>query len=49
MVDPRRARAALVEHVGPIRVNVTQDEIRLKARGDHIEAGLLAGTEGDVK
>jgi site-specific DNA recombinase len=46
--DPRRARLEMIEHVGPIRVRTTADEIILEARKGHLESGLLAatGTEG---
>ncbi len=48
MIDPRRARTEIAEHVGPIRVNVTEDEIVLESQKSHIASALLGatGTEG---
>jgi site-specific DNA recombinase len=44
MVDPRRARMEIAEHVGPIRVTTTPEEIRLEAQKGHMEAALLGAT-----
>ncbi len=48
MIDPRRARTELAEHVGPIQVVTTPSEIRLETQKGRFEAALLSatGTEG---
>jgi site-specific DNA recombinase len=43
-VDPRRGRMELAEHVGPIRVRTTPEEIILEASRGHMESVLLAAT-----
>ena len=35
--DPRRGRTEIAEHVGPIRVRTTPDEIVLEAHKWHLE------------
>jgi hypothetical protein len=44
MGDPRRARQEIAEHVGPIQVNTTADEIRLESKSGHLEQVLLSAT-----
>jgi hypothetical protein len=48
MVDPRRARIEMAEHVGPIRVRTTASEIVLAAQKGYLKSALLraAGTDG---
>jgi hypothetical protein len=47
MRDPRRRRAEIAEHVGPIRVRTTPEEIVLEAQKGHMGAVLLAAIGTD--
>jgi site-specific DNA recombinase len=42
--DPQRARLELREHVGPIRVRATAEEIVLESSREHMEAALLGNS-----
>jgi hypothetical protein len=41
---PRRGRAEIAEHVGPIRVRATPEEILLEAQKGHVGSVVLAAT-----
>jgi hypothetical protein len=47
MRDPRRGRAEIAEHVGPIRVRATPEEILLEAQKGHVGSVLLTATGTD--
>jgi hypothetical protein len=44
MADPRRGRAEIAEHVGPIRVRTTATEILLEVQKGHLESVMLGAT-----
>jgi hypothetical protein len=46
--DPRRARMELTEHVGPIHVRTTPDEIVLEAEEGYLESRLLSAAGSAV-
>jgi hypothetical protein len=48
MADPRRGRAEIAEHVGPIRVRTTATEILLEAQKGYLESVVLGTTGAGV-